>query len=234
VTPLSALALGFFLGMRHATDADHVVAVTTIVTQERSMRGAAVLGGLWGVGHTATIVLVGGAIVLFRLVVPPSVGLLLELGVAAMLVVLGLVNLLGLLRPATVAHAHHRRSHPGHRHEARGGRGSVQLVRSLAIGVVHGLAGSAAVAILVGTAIPDARWALLYLAIFGAGTVVGMLLITSALAAPLLYAASRVTSLPLLVGRLTGALSLSFGLYLTYQIGVVDGLFTGNPIWIPE
>lgn len=256
MTPSEALVLGFFLGMRHATDADHVVAVTTIVARERSMRGAAVLGGLWGVGHTATILLVGGAIVLFRLVIPPSLGLSLELGVALMLVGLGLLNLLGLSPLGDPERGHHDHGHHGHSHahHAHGrhafvlrGHGQArpvaaprramaawQALRSLGIGVVHGLAGSAAVAIIVGAAIPDPRWALLYLTIFGVGTIAGMLLITSALAAPLIYAASRVASLPALMGRLTGALSLSFGLYLAYQIGVVDGLFTGHPTWIPE
>ena len=86
---LAILALGFFLGMRHATDADHVVAVTTIVSRERSPRSAIGIGALWGLGHTATILLVGGAIVVFGLVIPPRLGLSMELSVACMLIVLG-------------------------------------------------------------------------------------------------------------------------------------------------
>src|SRR5690242_6837251 len=92
MTLISFLFLGFFLGMRHATDADHVIAVTTIVSRERTVRNAAVIGAVWGIGHTLTLLLVGGAIVLFRVVVPERFGLSLEFSVALMLILLGLSN----------------------------------------------------------------------------------------------------------------------------------------------
>src|SRR5262245_29743594 len=95
---LSILMLGFFLGMRHATDPDHVVAVSTIVSQERTLRGAARWGALWGVGHTMTILLVGGAIILFGIAIPPRIGLTMELSVAAMLILLGVLNVAGITR----------------------------------------------------------------------------------------------------------------------------------------
>src|SRR5690348_2240766 len=93
IAALAIVTIGLVLGVRHATDADHVVAVTTIVSRERSLRAAAILGGLWGVGHTVTIVLVGGAIILFNVAIPPRVGLLMELSVSVMLIVLGAWNL---------------------------------------------------------------------------------------------------------------------------------------------
>ena len=133
---LSVLALGFLLGMRHATDADHVVAVTTIVTQQRSLARAARTGMLWGLGHTTTILLVGGAIVALKLQltqIPPRLGLSLEFAVAVMLIVLGLLTLAGDDR-----------------------RVSESTARPITIGFVHGLAGSAAVATLPQVAlIPD-------------------------------------------------------------------------------
>ena len=89
------LALGFFLGMRHATDADHVIAVATIVSRERSSRAAALIGAAWGLGHTLTILTVGGAIILLGWVIPPSVGMSMEMAVGFMLCVLGLANLRG-------------------------------------------------------------------------------------------------------------------------------------------
>src|SRR5436305_6595931 len=89
------LALGFVLGIRHATDPDHVVAVTTIVAGQRSVRGAALIGAAWGLGHTLTILLVGSGIIIFKWVIPPRVGLGMELSVAIMLIVLGLANLAG-------------------------------------------------------------------------------------------------------------------------------------------
>src|SRR5262249_23294715 len=98
VTVLVILALGFFLGMRHATDADHVVAVTAIVSRERSARAAVALGGLWGLGHSVTILGVGGAIVVLGLIIPPRLGLGMEMSVATMLVVLGIMNVTGAIR----------------------------------------------------------------------------------------------------------------------------------------
>src|ERR1700730_6522023 len=95
---LSILSLGFFLGMRHATDPDHVIAVTTIVSRQRSVRHAALIGVLWGLGHTITILAVGSAIILFGLVIPPRVGLSMELSVGLMLILLGVLNLSGMMR----------------------------------------------------------------------------------------------------------------------------------------
>lgn len=224
---LSILALGLVLGIRHATDADHVVAVTTIVSKQRSVRAAALLGAMWGVGHTVTIVLVGGAIVVFGLVIPPRVGLSMELGVAVMLVVLGGANLVGAARRIDeVAHGGADHTHPPI--FASGG------LRSLVVGVVHGLAGSAAVSLLVLATIRDAKWALLYLLVFGLGTVAGMMLLTSAMFAPLSLASRRVEGLPRWMGRLTGVASLALGLFLAYRVGVLDGLFGDHPIWIPR
>src|SRR2546429_868399 len=98
ITLLSLISLGFFLGMRHATDPDHVIAVSAIVTRQPTVRAALLIGGLWGVGHTVTIVAVGGAIVLFTVVIPPRLGLTMEMAVALMLIVLGMWNLTGVLQ----------------------------------------------------------------------------------------------------------------------------------------
>ena len=97
---LAIVLLGFFLGMRHATDPDHVVAVTTIVSRERTMLHATLIGALWGVGHTFTILAVGSAIILFKLTIPPRLGLSMELCVGLMLILLGVLNLTGVLRRA--------------------------------------------------------------------------------------------------------------------------------------
>ncbi|MGH7264947.1 MAG: high-affinity nickel-transport family protein, partial [Candidatus Rokuibacteriota bacterium] len=173
MSALPVLLLGFFLGMRHAADPDHVAAVATIVSRRRSVRGAALIGAVWGLGHTLTILLAGGAIILFGLVIPPRLGLAMELGVAGMLVLLGLANLPWLVRrsarPAAALHSHphthgdytHTHSH-GHGTDDHGhpedrtppawldrrlGRsGLYRVTRPLVIGVIHGLAGSASVA----------------------------------------------------------------------------------------
>jgi hypothetical protein len=210
---LSVLALGFLLGMRHATDPDHVVAVTTIVTQQRSLARAARTGVLWGIGHTTTILLAGGAIVVLKLQIgqiPPRVGLSLELAVAVMLIVLGLLTLAGNDR-----------------------RVSQSTARPITIGFVHGLAGSAAVATLPQVAlIPDPWWAVAYLAVFGVGTIVGMLLVTASIAAPSLLAVRRFSSMHRTLRVASGMASIAFGLMLVHRIGFVDGLFTATPTWV--
>jgi high-affinity nickel-transport protein len=212
---LSVTVLGFLLGMRHATDPDHVVAVTTIVSHQRSLTRAARTGILWGIGHTTTILLVGGAIIVLKMqlsAIPPRVGLTLEFAVAVMLVVLGLLTLAG-----------------GERRVAD------STARPLTVGFVHGLAGSAAVATLPQVAlIPNPMWALAYLAVFGLGTIVGMLLITVSIAAPSLFAVHRFAGMNRTLRIASGMASIAFGLFLAHRIGFVDGLFTSAPAWTPR
>ena len=217
LSAFSAALLGFLLGLRHATDADHVVAVTTIVARERTLRRAAWIGVLWGIGHTLTVFAVGGTIIAFRLVIPPRVGLALEFGVAIMLITLGFNN----LRPDTAAHEHDHAHEFDHR-------------RPLIIGTVHGLAGSAAVAILVLAAIPQTMWALAYLLVFGVGTIVGMMLVTVIIAAPAMYASERVARLHGGIRLAAGALSIVFGLLLARELIVDGGLLAAVPHWSPR
>jgi len=263
VAVLSLTLLGFFLGMRHATDPDHVIAVSTIVTRQPTMRAALVIGSLWGVGHTLTIVAVGGAIVLFTIVIPQRVGLSMEMAVALMLIVLGMWNLTGILEHirgfrasggggAGLFHAHlhnhgdYVHSHAssrgsgqhGHRDDRTpvawldrrlGGLGVYQILRPLIVGLVHGLAGSAAVALLVLALIKNPWWAIAYLLLFGIGTIAGMMLITTAIGALVAYASTRSLRVERYLRVASGLLSLGFGLFLVYQIGIVDGLITGDP-----
>lgn len=263
ITLLTILAVGFVLGMRHATDADHVIAVSTIVTREQKASRAAIVGAAWGVGHTFTIFAVGSILILFRITLPPRVGLSMELAVGLMLIVLGIRNLRASFlwptrplrnehKPTVHYHAHGDYIHahssqpatpPSHSHgetpvsrlDGCFGRSSLySMLRPLLIGIVHGLAGSAAIALLVLSTIPSARWAVAYLVIFGFGTILGMMLITLALASTFSFGQKRFFN----VGRhfewAAGAISLVFGMFVTYQIGFGAGLFAANPIWIPK
>ena len=265
ITLVSIMALGFFLGMRHATDPDHVIAVTTIVSRQRSFRQAALVGLLWGFGHTITIFVVGSAIILFGFVIPPRIGLTMELSVGLMLILLGILNLCEIMRwiteiftplpPRQHTHSHgHRDYIHSHEHGHTTGKqgysedatpvgwmdrtlGSMdfyQVLRPLVVGVVHGLAGSAAIALLVLTTIRVPGWAVLYLLVFGIGTVGGMMLITAAIAVPFTFSENRFARLHRGLGLASGLVSLIFGLFIVYQMGFVNGLFAQTPKWVPR
>jgi high-affinity nickel-transport protein len=277
VNLLAVIGLGFVLGMRHATDPDHVIAVSTIVSRQRSIRQAGVIGALWGVGHTITIFCVGAAIILFNIVIPPRIGLTMELAVGLMLILLGILSLTGVTQrithrytpdhghgahgPDNLVHSH-RHQHDGVVHEHIHGHnpemhmhldpfetdhkprsflqnllrrlGLYQFLRPLAVGLVHGLAGSAAVALLVLAEIREPRWAVAYLLVFGIGTIAGMMVITTMIGAPFAYTRKRFAPFNYGLGVASGLLSLAFGLFITFQIAITDGLFARHPHWTPH
>jgi len=250
--------------MRHATDPDHVIAVSTIVTRQRNIKKSALIGAFWGVGHTLTIFLVGTAIILFGLVLPPRLGLSMELSVGLMLVLLGAMNVAAFVRSlpsqtndqARVVHSHYHshgdyvHTHP-HSHEPEhhthasdqtpvawldrtlGKSGLYQPLRPLVIGIVHGLAGSAAVALLVLATIRNPYWAMGYLLVFGIGTIAGMMLITLSIASAL-HVAGKHARFARHLGLVSGLISLIFGLVVAYQILFLHGFLTNNPQWTPQ
>jgi hypothetical protein len=223
----------------------------------------------WGVGHTLTLFMVGGVIILFSVVIPPRLGLSMELSVAVMLILLGIMNLAGFrgymklgtaTPPAampTQVHAHphqhgdyvHTHTH-GHAPEAHphqpdatplgwldrhlGKARAYQAIRPLVVGIVHGLAGSAAVALMILATITNRSWAMFYLLVFGVGTILGMMLLTGAIAVPFAFTRTRHASLHRRLGLASGVLSLVFGVLLAYQLGFVNGLFTAHPTWTPR
>ena len=254
---LSIIAIGFFLGMRHATDPDHVIAVSAIVTREINLRRSALIGAAWGAGHTMTILAVGGAIVLFRIALPPRVGLTMELAVGVMLIVLGVKNVRGLFTREVhraderqlgyQSHGDYSHSRHTHSHQHSPQQNSIaaidrwfsrvdfyQLRRPLIVGIVHGIAGSAAIALLVLSAISNVRGELAYLAVFGIGTILGMMLITCTIASTLAYGQKRFLRVGRHLGVAAGLISVVFGMFIAYQITFVDGLFTVNAHWVPR
>ena len=221
---LAAFGTSLLAGMRHATDPDHVVAVTTIVARERSVWRAAKVGAMWGLGHTLTILVVGALLVGLEFTITPRLGLSMEFAVAAMLVTLGVLNLAGTRLP----HAHARAA------DATTTATEAKPRRTLppfVIGTVHGLAGSAAATLFVTSLIPDPRWAMAVLLDFGVATILGMMLVTLLLALPSAFAAERLGRLQHGLRIASGVLSIGFGIWLAHEIGFRDGLFTANPSW---
>ena len=231
------LVLGFVLGMRHATDPDHVIAITTIVAKQRGIAKAGLIGALWGLGHTVTIFVVGASIILFGVTIPPRVGLSMEFAVAFMLILLGILNLTGTLRQLQerfLGNSFSLRADGTQRAGAVGTLGAYNVLRPLIIGIVHGLAGSAAIALLVMTTIRDPWWAIAYLLLFGSGTVAGMILITALIAMPIVWSQGKFSSWNRGITVVSGLISLSFGFFLAYRIAIVDGLFSNHPQWTPQ
>ena len=274
--PLAIALLGLVLGMRHATDPDHVIAVTTILSREHRLAAATRIGVIWGLGHTITVLIVGAAIIVFKIAIPARLGLAMEFAVAVVLILLGVGAAASLVRKGARrmrgaspqpdellvhAHAHthdgathvHPHVHIGDHEDAHEDIDDAThrdhripadvlppfavrrpLLRSFAVGLVHGLAGSAAIALLVLSAIPNPLWATLYLAIFCIGTVIGMGLITTAIATPFMVVSRQASWIRQGLVTGSGLLSFGFGLFLAYQIAIVDHLFSTAPIWIPQ
>lgn len=184
------------LGMRHAADADHVVAVAAIVSRTGASRRAAWTGALWGLGHSLTLFVVGGAIIALKIAFTPPLTTALELAVALMLIVLGTVNLRAARRRAEV---------PG--------------VQPLLVGVVHGLAGSAAAALLMLPLVASPAAALLALLLFGAGTMLGMTAATLFVALPALAAAQHVRGFERGLRVASGLVSIALGAWLLARHG---------------
>jgi ABC-type nickel/cobalt efflux system permease component RcnA len=234
VTVTSILALGFLLGMRHALDADHLAAVATLATRSRSVGHTLLQGVAWGTGHTLTLMLFGGAVLVLGLVLPARAAQALELTVGVMLVVLGADVLYRLWRERVHFHAHrhadgvahfHAHSHQDEsaphdpaRHEHRHPRGFPG--RALLVGMVHGMAGSAALILLSLEALRSPTWGLVYIAIFGLGSILGMAALSAAIAVPLRLTSRRLTRAYDGLSAAVGLATLVLGCYIVYRIGI--------------
>jgi ABC-type nickel/cobalt efflux system permease component RcnA len=234
---LALLGLGLVFGLKHATEADHVVAISTIVSGQRSLLRAALVGGLWGVGHTLSLIVVGAVVLGLRVAVPARVSNWLELCVALMIVALGVSALVGALRTRRDVHLH-KHTHDGvshvhlHFHEretqhtkpvARHSHAVMRFgLKPLMVGAMHGLAGSAALTLLVLTQIESAALGMLYLAVFGLGSIFGMLLMSGLIGLPFALSARRVSGVTYGLQAFAGALSIAFGLWYAYSTGVAN------------
>jgi len=194
---LTLLSIGFLLGARHALDADHIAAVATIVSERRSLRASGFVGFCWGVGHTVVLLVVGLAIVAFKITVPERVAAGFEFLVGLMLVGLGGSLALTIAKQGwhyhthehdgqRHLHLHHHRNlgHHRHRHWLEGS------LKPFIVGMVHGLAGSAALALMVVSTVKTVGEMLVYMAVFGLGSILGMVLLGTVISVPLIFSAS--------------------------------------------
>jgi sulfite exporter TauE/SafE len=230
---LGTLALGFLLGVRHSLDGDHLVAVSTIVGREGSIWRSSAVGVVWGVGHTTSLFLAAVAVVFFRLSISPRAALSIELGVGLMLILLGLDLLRRLSRGDLQLHSHLHHHHgsehvhlhvhgtsflpPTHSHHHVG-------KRIFLVGLVHGLAGSAALMLFVLTTISSPWIALLYVVVFGMGTIGGMLVMSALIGLPFALASRFVPRMLGAIQLATGVGSVVFGMFYTWRIGWIEGL----------
>ena len=232
---ISILVIGLGFGFKHALDADHLAAVSTIVSQRRSLLGSSLIGALWGVGHTVSLLIAGVAMIALHVTISERLALALEFAVAVMLVGLGANALRKIARGGRVGFHVHRHGNYVHAHphidDAETGgshdthHGTALRVRPVVVGMVHGLAGSAALMLLVLATIPSPLVAFAYIVVFGIGSIGGMMVMSAILGLPARLTAERFQRAEVAVQALAGLFSLGLGLLMAYQIGVVEGLF---------
>jgi hypothetical protein len=236
---VGVLGLGLIYGLKHATEVDHVVAVSAIVSEHRKLSQAALVGGLWGAGHTASLAIVGTVVLVMRVAIPDRLASLLEFGVALMIIGLGLnATAKALCRRGdfhlhrhthdNVAHIHIHFHEPGTQHVGPVDFHSHAItrigIRPLLVGAMHGLAGSAALTLLVLTQIRSVPLGLLYLGVFGLGSIGGMLIMSGLVGLPFVWSANRLTRTHFGLQMAAGALSICFGIWYAYAICVQNGL----------
>lgn len=229
------LGFGFLLGLKHATEADHLAAVGTIVAERKSLWSSALIGGLWGLGHTISLLLAGIFVLLLDFQISERTERILEFCVGIMLLLLGL-NVLrkivqgGKIHFHTHEHGKHRHVHP-HLHEpestdkADSHHGFKFKPRALIIGMIHGLAGSAAMMLLYLPTIESNNLKLLYIVIFGIGSIGGMMIMSFLVSLPFHFTAAKFNRFNNILQGIAGLVSIAIGLMIVYEKGIAEGLF---------
>jgi zinc transporter ZupT len=222
---VTILMLGFVLGLRHALDTDHIAAVSTVLAQRPSWRASSLVGLSWGLGHTVVLLLVGALVLVLRVPIPEPIAMGAEFAVGVMLVVLG--SLLGIRLVKEQWHMH-QHDHDGtkhvhlHSHAQSPGHGHShwwrESVRPLCIGMAHGLAGSAALLLLVVASAHSVMEGLVYITVFGCGSILGMMLIGLVLSFPVVCSLRLGQPVFLAVQGVASLGSVGLGLSIIYRI----------------
>jgi len=223
ISTYSILLIGFVLGLRHATEADHLAAVSTIVSEKKNLFAASLVGGMWGIGHTISLFAVGLIVIFLKLQISASLAAKLESLVGLMLLILG-VNALRKLFKTREIHAH-THEHEGHAHTHIHTHTSEKSEvshhrfspRSMAVGMVHGLAGSGALMFIILPLISSPIVALSYILVFGIGSIGGMVVMSFLIGLPFHFTADRFNHLNRGIRLCSGLFSTSFGAFIIYQ-----------------
>ncbi len=222
---LGLLAFGFLLGLQHALDPDHVVAVSTLVSETKSLRRSSLLGALWGLGHTTTLLLAGLVVLLLKVAIPERVALSFEFLVGILLVILGgdVVRRVWQERPHVHLHTHADGTTHIHLHSHRHGPDHHHGHRSYMVGLVHGLAGSAALLLLVLGTVEQLSLGILFILVFGLGSILGMLVTSTAIALPFTLL-GRMARVDRSLRLAAGTISILLGVAIMVEIGWFEGL----------
>jgi len=227
-TILTALLFGFLLGVKHALDADHIVAVTAIVSRSRSLLRSALVGLSWGIGHTITLFAAGFAVIVLKLTIPDRLALSMEFLVGVLLVLLGVPIIRQVItrRSHVHWHQHEEKSHfHNHSHQNTPAHSHQHLRRPLLIGMVHGLAGSGALTLLVLSTMSSVAQGLVFLLVFGIGSMLGMLFFSGLIGLPFKLTAGFSRQMHTWVQGAAGIISVTLGVYIIWHTGFISGLF---------
>jgi high-affinity nickel permease len=225
---LTLLGVGFLLGMRHALDTDHLAAVSTVLAERPSLLASGAVGLWWGIGHTMTLLLIGSVVLAWGLHIPPQLEMIAESGVALLLIILGGTLAGKLYRERWHVHSHHHddgeRHVHFHSHQRQQGHAHrhwmVDSIRPLCIGMAHGLAGSAALMLMILATTSDMSSGLLSILIFGIGSIIGMMMIGLTISVPVIYSHSISQRLFMGVQGLASLASVSIGLWMLIKMSL--------------
>ena len=227
---LSILVVGFILGIKHAMEPDHVIAVSTMVSKTKKLLSSSIIGIFWGVGHTITLFIVGMVFIFMKKEIPIEVALFLEFAVGVMLVYLGIKSYVSAEKNHIHSHKHtHNDILHDHFHEKNvnheHANNKLPYFKSTFIGLVHGLSGSAAMILLTMTSVKDPWQAGMYITLFGLGTVMGMLICTVLIGIPFTLSNDN-KKMSITLSRFAGIISSIYGVYYMYDLGINQGLFS--------
>ncbi len=227
---LTLLGVGFLLGLRHALDTDHLAAVSTVLAERPSLLASGAVGLWWGIGHTLTLLVVGSVVLAWGLHIPAQFEMIAESGVALLLIVLGGTLAGKLYRERWHVHSH---QHDGeqhvhfHSHQRQEGHGHrhwmADSIRPLCIGMAHGLAGSAALMLMILATTTDMTSGLLSILIFGIGSIIGMMMIGLTISIPVIYSRSLNQRLFRGVQGVASLASISVGLWMLVSLTMSTG-----------